>query len=52
MCLDGTDPFPSKKWLEFYEQSRLMTKAGQNAKKGPPSASKVAAERVATKRRR
>jgi hypothetical protein len=38
----------------MYEQSRLMTKAGQArmAKQGPPSASKVAAKRVDTKRRR
>jgi hypothetical protein len=44
----------SEKWLEFYEQSRLMTKAGQaqKAKRGAPSASEVAAKRVDTKRRR
>ena len=44
----------SEKWIEMYEQSRLMTKAGQAkmAKQGTPSASKVAAKRVATKRRR
>jgi hypothetical protein len=37
----------------MYEQSRLMTKAGQAqmAKQGAPSASKVAAKRVDTKRR-
>jgi hypothetical protein len=37
----------SDKWIEMYEQSRLMTKAGQAqmAKKGTPSASKVAARR-------
>lgn len=42
----------SEKWIEMYEQSRLMTKAGQRAKQGAPSASKVAARRVDTKRRR
>jgi len=42
----------SEKWIEFYEQSRLMTKAGQMAKQGAPSASKVAARRVDTKRQR
>jgi len=44
----------SEKWIEMYEQSRLMTKAGQAqmAKQGGPSASKVAAKRVDTKRRR
>jgi len=44
----------SEKWIEMYEQSRLMTKAGQAqmAKQGSPSASKVAAKRVDTKRRR
>jgi hypothetical protein len=44
----------SEKWIEMYEQSRLMTKAGQaqKAKQGAPSASKVAAKRVDTKRRR
>ena len=44
----------SQKWIEMYEQSRLMTKAGQAqmAKQGAPSASKVAAKRVDTKRRR
>jgi hypothetical protein len=38
----------------MYEQSRLMTKAGQAqmAKQGVPSPGKVAAKRVATKRRR
>ena len=38
----------SEKWIEMYEQSRLMTKAGQAqmAKQGAPSASKVAAKRV------
>jgi len=46
--------FSSEKWIEMYEQSRLMTKAGQAqmAKQGAPSASKVAAKRVDTKRRR
>lgn len=44
----------SEKWIEMYEQSRLMTKAGQAqmAKQGAPSASKVAAKRVDAKRRR
>ena len=44
----------SEKWIEMYEQSRLMTKAGQaqRAKQGAPSASKVAAKRVDTKRGR
>ncbi len=44
----------SEKWIEMYEQSRLMTKAGQAqvAKQGAPSASKAAAKRVDTKRRR
>jgi len=38
----------------MYEQSRLMTKAGQaqRAKQGAPSASKVAAKRVDTRHRR
>lgn len=40
----------SEKWIEMYEQSRLMTRAGkaQKAKQGAPSASKVAARRVDT----
>ena len=44
----------SEKWIEMYEQSRLMTKAGQAhmAKQGAPSASKVAAKRVEPKHRR
>jgi hypothetical protein len=42
----------SEKWIEFYEQSRLRTKAGQVAKQDAPAASKVAARRVDTKRRR
>src|SRR5258705_1663381 len=44
----------SEKWIEIYERSRLMTKAwqAQRAKQGAPSASKVAAMRVETKRRR
>ena len=44
----------SEKWIEMYEQSRLMTKAGQaqRAKQGAPSARKAAAKRVGTKRRR
>jgi hypothetical protein len=43
----------SEKWIEMYEQSRLMTKAGQAqmAKRGVPSASKVAAKRVNTNKR-
>ena len=43
----------SEQWIEIYEQSRLMTKAGQaqKAKQSAPSASKVAARRVHTKRR-
>ncbi len=42
----------SEQWIEMYEQSRLMTKAGQakKAKQPAPSANKVAAKRVATKR--
>src|SRR5215831_5914601 len=45
---------PSEKWIEMYEQSRLMTKAGkaQMAKQGASSAPKVAAKRAGTKRRR
>jgi Domain of unknown function (DU1801) len=44
---------PSDKWIEMYEQSRLKTKAGQAqmTKQDAPSASKVAAKRVDTKRR-
>jgi hypothetical protein len=44
----------SEKWIEIYEQSRSMTKAGQAqvTKQDTPSASKVAARRVDTKRRR
>ena len=44
----------SEKWIEMYEQTRLKTKSGQaqKAKQGAPSASKVAAKRVDTKRRR
>jgi len=44
----------SEKWIEMYEQSRLMTKAGQAQmkKRDAPSASKVSARRVDTKRRR
>src|SRR5215467_11631113 len=43
----------SEKWIEMYEQSRMLTKAGQaqKAKQRAPSASKVAAKRVGTKRR-
>jgi hypothetical protein len=42
----------SEKWIEMYEQSRLMTKAGQAqmAKQGAPSASNVAAKRRSTGR--
>src|SRR5262245_13146427 len=44
----------SETWIEMYEQSRSMTKAGQAqmAQQRAPSASKVVAKRVATKRRR
>ena len=48
----------SEKWIEMYEESRLKTKAGQaqKAKQGALSksttASKVAAKRAGTKRRR
>jgi hypothetical protein len=44
----------SEKWIEMYEQSRLMTRAGQAqmTKQGAPSANKVAARRVGTKRQR
>jgi hypothetical protein len=44
----------SEKWIEIYEQSRLMTKAGQAkvGKQGATSASKVAAKRVAAERGR
>jgi hypothetical protein len=44
----------SEQWTEFYEQSRLSTEAGQAqmAKQDSQSASKVAANRGATKRRR
>jgi hypothetical protein len=42
----------SEQWIEMYEQTRLKTKAGQKAKQGAPSASKVAAKRVDIKRRR
>jgi hypothetical protein len=44
----------SEQWIQFYEQSRLKTKSGQAqlAKQAAPSPSKVAARRVATKRRR
>jgi hypothetical protein len=42
----------SEKWIEMYEESRLKTKGGQKAKQGAPSAGKVAAKRVDTKRRR
>jgi hypothetical protein len=42
---------PSEKWIEMYEQTRLMTKAGKarNAKQDAQSASKVAAKRVEPK---
>ena len=44
----------SEKWIEMYEQSRLKTKSGQaqKPKQRARSASKVAAKRVGTKRRR
>src|SRR5206468_461281 len=44
----------SEKWIEIYERARLMTKAGQAqmTKQDTPSASKVAAKGVNTKRRR
>ena len=44
----------SEKWIEMYEQSRLMTKAEQAhmAKQGAPSASKLAAKPVEPKHRR
>ncbi|HLK03964.1 MAG TPA: DUF1801 domain-containing protein [Candidatus Acidoferrum sp.] len=44
----------SEKWIEIYEESRLLTKAGQaqKSKQGAKSAGKVAAKRVGTKRRR
>jgi len=43
----------SEQWIEIYEQSRLMTKAGQaQAKQRAPSGKKVAVRRVDTKRRR
>ena len=44
----------SEQWIEMYEQSRLMTKAGQaqKAKQSTAAASKAAARRVSTKRRR
>ena len=43
----------SEKWIEMYEQSRLRTKAGQaqKAKQAVPSANKVAAKHVDTKRK-
>src|SRR5215471_401226 len=44
----------SEKWIEIYERSRLMTKAGQakQAKKSAPSAGKVADKRTGAKGRR
>ena len=45
----------SEKWIEMYEQTRLMTKAGQAkkmAKQGAPSTSKAAARGSDKKRRR
>ena len=43
----------SEQWIEIYEQSRLKTKAGQaKVKQDAPSASKVAAKRGESKRRR
>ena len=43
----------SEKWIEMYEQSRLMTRKGQahSAKEATASASKAAAKRVGTKRK-
>lgn len=42
----------SKKWIEFYEQSRLRTKAGRARKtKQSPAAGTVATKRSATRRR-
>ena len=42
----------SEKWIEMYEQSRLLTKAGkaQAAKQRSPSATKTATKRVIRKR--
>jgi len=44
----------SEKWIELYEQSRLLTKAGQAkvAKQGAGQAKKVAVKRVSTEGRR
>ncbi|HVM74606.1 MAG TPA: DUF1801 domain-containing protein [Candidatus Saccharimonadales bacterium] len=44
----------TEKWIEMYEQSRLLTKAGQaqRAKQSAPSVSKAGAKRVNTKCRR
>jgi hypothetical protein len=44
----------SEKWIEMYEQSRLMTKAGQaqRAKQGAPSVGKAAEKPIDTKRPR
>jgi hypothetical protein len=44
----------SEKWIEIYEQSRLMTKAGQAQmkKQDAPRASKVAAKIANPERRR
>jgi hypothetical protein len=44
----------SEKWIEMYEESRSMTKAGKarKAKQDAPSARKVAAKLAGTKRRR
>jgi hypothetical protein len=44
--------FSSEEWIEMYERSRLMTKAGQaqKAKRAALSASKVGAKRIAAKR--
>src|SRR5260370_24207892 len=42
----------SEEWIEMYEQSRLMTKAGQGqmAKQGAPTASKAGRKSGDTKR--
>ncbi len=41
----------SDMWIEIYEQSRLMTKAGQTKAKKAASANKAGPRRVAAKRR-
>ncbi len=44
----------SEKWIEMYEESRLLTKAGQakKAKRGAVSKSKAATKRLESKRKR